>query len=382
MERIPEPRDLMDDVEQARAYAYADFSEANGLFIDLIEREADGLLATCMQHEIDHLDGKLFIDYLKPLRRQIHHALDGEAALRSTETAKGASYGIIRVNCTCCTVHRRHAIRSRRMDRDAIGNDGPTRRICTGIEVGMEEVSGEVTVRITTQPSMHCCWVTLGCGRHALRTRVDAPHRPVQFPCSNGHVRLDGHVYLAAEPAADRRGYYPYAGRLYAQNPCNLVSIHIRCLGGNEELYPIAVAYCIPSLRLNVSVLDKACLELPLHNMKRSGNCFPCITGKLAATNEYVSIRRRMQFLCIISKRGLMSVHRRQLGPYYRDLFYHRLIKRACRPDNHCYGFTSVADIAVCEHGLIAKSRKYAVAIIPWHIFRSKYRQPRVLPAE
>jgi peptide deformylase len=31
----------------------------------------DGLWATCAQHEIDHLDGKLFIDYLKPLRRQM-----------------------------------------------------------------------------------------------------------------------------------------------------------------------------------------------------------------------------------------------------------------------------------------------------------------------
>jgi peptide deformylase len=31
----------------------------------------DGLWATCVQHEIDHLDGKLFIDYLKPLKRQI-----------------------------------------------------------------------------------------------------------------------------------------------------------------------------------------------------------------------------------------------------------------------------------------------------------------------
>lgn len=30
-----------------------------------------GLWATCVQHEIDHLNGKLFIDYLKPLRRQI-----------------------------------------------------------------------------------------------------------------------------------------------------------------------------------------------------------------------------------------------------------------------------------------------------------------------
>jgi len=30
-----------------------------------------GLWATCVQHEIDHLDGKLFIDHLKPLRRQM-----------------------------------------------------------------------------------------------------------------------------------------------------------------------------------------------------------------------------------------------------------------------------------------------------------------------
>ena len=34
-----------------------------------IEREADGLLATCMQHEVDHLEGKLFIDYLSRLKR-------------------------------------------------------------------------------------------------------------------------------------------------------------------------------------------------------------------------------------------------------------------------------------------------------------------------
>lgn len=35
------------------------------------EQEFDGLWATCVQHEIDHLDGKLFIDYLKPLKRQM-----------------------------------------------------------------------------------------------------------------------------------------------------------------------------------------------------------------------------------------------------------------------------------------------------------------------
>ncbi|MDE0751516.1 MAG: peptide deformylase [Planktomarina sp.] len=31
----------------------------------------DGLWATCAQHELDHLNGKLFIDYLKPMRRQM-----------------------------------------------------------------------------------------------------------------------------------------------------------------------------------------------------------------------------------------------------------------------------------------------------------------------
>ena len=35
------------------------------------EETFGGLWATCVQHEIDHLDGKLFIDYLKPLRRQM-----------------------------------------------------------------------------------------------------------------------------------------------------------------------------------------------------------------------------------------------------------------------------------------------------------------------
>ncbi|WP_424990340.1 peptide deformylase [Fluviibacterium sp. S390] len=34
-------------------------------------RDFGGLWATCVQHEIDHLDGKLFIDYLKPLKRQL-----------------------------------------------------------------------------------------------------------------------------------------------------------------------------------------------------------------------------------------------------------------------------------------------------------------------
>ncbi len=37
---------------------------------ETVEREADGLFATCVQHEIDHLDGVLFIDRLSRLKRE------------------------------------------------------------------------------------------------------------------------------------------------------------------------------------------------------------------------------------------------------------------------------------------------------------------------
>jgi peptide deformylase len=34
------------------------------------ERDADGLLAVCIQHEMDHLVGKVFVEYLSPLKQQ------------------------------------------------------------------------------------------------------------------------------------------------------------------------------------------------------------------------------------------------------------------------------------------------------------------------
>jgi peptide deformylase len=37
---------------------------------DPFELDAEGVLAVCIQHELDHLDGKLFIDYLSNLKRQ------------------------------------------------------------------------------------------------------------------------------------------------------------------------------------------------------------------------------------------------------------------------------------------------------------------------
>ena len=43
------------------------FLDRNG---EEVVMEAEGLLAVCIQHEIDHLDGKLFVDYLSEAKRQ------------------------------------------------------------------------------------------------------------------------------------------------------------------------------------------------------------------------------------------------------------------------------------------------------------------------
>ena len=58
--------DFMDDVERPERVR-ARFLDRNG---EAQEIEADGLLATALQHEIDHLNGILFIDYLSRLKRE------------------------------------------------------------------------------------------------------------------------------------------------------------------------------------------------------------------------------------------------------------------------------------------------------------------------
>ncbi|GGB10601.1 peptide deformylase [Allosediminivita pacifica] len=57
---------------------YAEVERPAEVTVEWLDRDGtlqtedfDGLWATCVQHEIDHLDGKLFIDYLKPLKRQM-----------------------------------------------------------------------------------------------------------------------------------------------------------------------------------------------------------------------------------------------------------------------------------------------------------------------
>ncbi|NUS38066.1 MAG: peptide deformylase [Lysobacter sp.] len=57
---------------------FADVTRANEITVQALDRHGqpfelrvDGLLAVCIQHEMDHLDGKLFVDYLSPLKREM-----------------------------------------------------------------------------------------------------------------------------------------------------------------------------------------------------------------------------------------------------------------------------------------------------------------------
>jgi len=56
---------------------YADVKRADRVLVRALDREgralevdADGLLAVCLQHEMDHLMGKVFVDYLSPIKRE------------------------------------------------------------------------------------------------------------------------------------------------------------------------------------------------------------------------------------------------------------------------------------------------------------------------
>ena len=59
---VPE---FFDEVERPERIKIKALNQAGKPF----ELEADGLLAVCLQHEMDHLQGKVFVEYLSPLKR-------------------------------------------------------------------------------------------------------------------------------------------------------------------------------------------------------------------------------------------------------------------------------------------------------------------------
>ena len=57
---------IFDEVKRAAKIRVRAQDKTGAVF----ERDCDGVLAVCVQHEMDHLDGKLFVDYLSDLKRQ------------------------------------------------------------------------------------------------------------------------------------------------------------------------------------------------------------------------------------------------------------------------------------------------------------------------
>jgi peptide deformylase len=69
-----------DDVERSERIRVRALDEEGRPF----ESDLDGLLAICVQHEIDHLDGKLFVDYLSEMKRQrVRKKIEKERRLRA-----------------------------------------------------------------------------------------------------------------------------------------------------------------------------------------------------------------------------------------------------------------------------------------------------------
>jgi peptide deformylase len=58
--------DIYENVQRAETVKIKAINREGEVFT----MEADGLLAVCIQHEMDHLVGKLFVDYLSPLKQQ------------------------------------------------------------------------------------------------------------------------------------------------------------------------------------------------------------------------------------------------------------------------------------------------------------------------
>jgi peptide deformylase len=79
---------IYDDVPRA-ARVRVRAQDADGA---TFERDLEGMLAVCVQHEMDHLEGKLFVDYLSELKRQrIRKKLDKERRERGAKARADAA---------------------------------------------------------------------------------------------------------------------------------------------------------------------------------------------------------------------------------------------------------------------------------------------------
>jgi peptide deformylase len=79
---------IYEEVERADRVTVRAFDRHGAKF----ERELDGIAAVCLQHEMDHLAGKLFVDYLSDLKRErIRKKLDKDRKERAARARAGGS---------------------------------------------------------------------------------------------------------------------------------------------------------------------------------------------------------------------------------------------------------------------------------------------------
>lgn len=82
---VPEFYDFVDRAARIKIRAL----DENGIAFEL---DAEGLLAVCIQHEMDHLEGKLFVDYLSELKRErLKKKAKKKAKRASTDGAESPS---------------------------------------------------------------------------------------------------------------------------------------------------------------------------------------------------------------------------------------------------------------------------------------------------
>jgi peptide deformylase len=83
---------IYDDVSRAQRIRVR-FQDVDG---QSQECELDGMLAVCLQHEMDHLNGRLFVDYLSELKRQrIRKRLEKERRERGTQSRTEARKSVL-----------------------------------------------------------------------------------------------------------------------------------------------------------------------------------------------------------------------------------------------------------------------------------------------
>jgi peptide deformylase len=80
---VPEYYDFVDRAAVIRVKAF----DVNGQPFEL---DAEGMLAVCIQHEMDHLEGKLFVDYLSELKRERLRKKASKKAKRSADESAAA----------------------------------------------------------------------------------------------------------------------------------------------------------------------------------------------------------------------------------------------------------------------------------------------------